>query len=151
MQDLGLVTGTSESSGISIPNVQYTQMPTPTQSRLSLHQGRWPLRTEPAGHSQLDTWDSLDQNHTGNEHCHLWNRSRQTGMANIILNESLSALISVGDKRLCVIIRSKWPPLHRTNQSYLGLAVYVFVIRVHTQVSDPLTDVIRLVWTSVVL
>lgn len=111
MQDLGLVAGTSESSGISIPNVHYTQMLTPAQPSLSLHQGRWPLRTEPAGHSQLDTWASPDQDHIGNEHCHLRNRSRQTGMTGISLNESLSALISVGDRRLCVIIRSKWPTL----------------------------------------
>lgn len=150
MQDLGLVAGTSEFSGISIPNVQYTQMPTSAQSSLSLHQGRWPWRTEPAGHSQLDTWASLDQDHTGNEHCHLWTEAGRQVWPTLLWMNPCLPWFQWGTEGCVSSSEASGLRCYRTNQSFLGLAVYALSSG-DTPKFLILTDVIRFVWTSVVL
>lgn len=149
MQDLGLVAGTYESLGTSIPNVHYTQMPTPAQTSLSLPEERWPLRTEPAGHSQLGQSGPGPHQKSALPPA----EQKQADRCNWHYFEWISVCpdFSGGQK---AVSSSEASGSHccRTNQSFLGLAVYyVFVFRGHTQVSDPLTGVRRLVWTSAVL
>lgn len=70
-------------------------------------------------------------------------------MTGITLNESLDCPDFSGDRSCVSSSEASGPRCCRTNQSFLGLAVYyVFVFWGHTQVSDPLTGVRRFGWTS---
>lgn len=72
-------------------------------------------------------------------------------MTGITLNESLVCPDFSGDRSCVTSSEASGPSCCRTNQNFLGLAVYyVFVFRGHTQVSDPLTGIRRLVYLGAI-
>lgn len=150
MQDLGLVAGTSESSG-SLYQMSSTTganprpiQPEPASGEMATE--NWTCWPFPAGH--------LGQSGPGPHRkwaLHLPNRSRQTGMAALLWTNPCLPWFQWETEGCVSSAEASGPRCYRTNQSFLGLAVYVFVFRGHTQVSDPLTGVRRLMWSSVVL